>query len=92
MPVMLCPLLKLELKHHLDSLKYVFLGPKETLSIMISSCLCFDQQKELIHVLSKHKGTLGWLVADLKRISPAICLHRIHLEEMINLLGKYSVD
>jgi len=43
---------KLELKHLPDSLKYVFIGPKETLSIIISSLLSCDQEKELIRTLS----------------------------------------
>ena len=46
---------KLELKALPNSLKYVFLGPKETLPISISSLLSCDQE-ELICVLSDHKG------------------------------------
>jgi len=72
---------KLELKPLPDSIKYVFLGPKETLPVIISSLLFGDQEKELIHVLSDHKGAIGWSVADLKGISPTICMHRIHLED-----------
>jgi len=72
---------KLELKPLPDSLKYVFLGPKETLPVIISSLLFGDREKELIHILSDHKGAIGWSVADLKGISPTICVHRIHLED-----------
>jgi len=72
---------KLKLKPLPDSLKYVFLGPKKTLPVIISSLLSSDQEKELIHVLSDHKGAIGWSVADLKGISPTICMHRIHLED-----------
>jgi len=72
---------KLELKPLPDSLKYVFLGPKETLPVIISSLLSCDQEEELIRVLSDHKGAIGWSVADLKGISPTICMHRIHLED-----------
>jgi len=50
---------KLELKPLLDSLKYVFLGPKETLPVIISSLLSYDQERELIRVLSEHKGAIG---------------------------------
>jgi len=70
----------------------VFLGPKETLPVIISSLLFFDQEEELIRVLSDHKSAIGWSVADLKGISPTICMHRIHLEEMPNLLGKCNAD
>ena len=37
---------KLELKSLLDSLKYVFLGPKETLPVIFSSFLSCDQEEE----------------------------------------------
>jgi len=59
----------------------VFLGPKETLPVIISSLWSVDQEKELIHVLSDHKGGIGWSIVDLKEISPTICMHRIHLED-----------
>jgi len=72
---------KLELKPLPDSLKYVFLGPKETLPVIISSLLSFHQEEELIRVLSDHKSAIEWLVADLKGIGPTICMHRIHLED-----------
>jgi len=58
-----------------------FLGPKETLPIIISSLLSYDQEKELIHILSHHKGAIGWSVANLQGISPTICMHRINLED-----------
>ena len=35
----------------------------------------------MIYVLSDYKGAIGWSVADLKEISPTICMHRIHLED-----------
>jgi len=57
----------------------VFLGPKDTLPVIISSRLSYDQERELIHVLSER--AIGWSVADLKGISPTICMHRIHLED-----------
>ena len=43
---------KLELKPLPNSLKYVFLGPKETLPVINSSLLSCYQERELIHVLS----------------------------------------
>ena len=71
-----------------DLLKYAFLGPKETLPIIISSLLSCDQKRELIHVLTKHKGAIGWLAADLKGISPTICMYIIHLEDDAKLARK----
>ena len=32
-------------------------------------------------VLQKHKGAIGWTVADLKGVDPSICMHHINLEE-----------
>jgi len=49
---------KLELEPPSNSLKYVFLGPKETLPVIISFLLSCDQEKELIHILSDHKGVI----------------------------------
>ena len=34
-----------------------------------------------MEVLKKHKEVVGWHISDLKRISPAYCMHRIMLEE-----------
>ena len=83
MPPFIVSPLKLELKLLFDSLKYVFLGPKETLPTIMSSLLPCDQEEDLIHLLSYHKGALGWSVADLKGISPIICMHRIYLEDNV---------
>jgi len=35
----------------------------------------------LIHVFYDHKSVIGWSVADLKGISPTICMHKIHLQD-----------
>ncbi|XP_018629628.1 uncharacterized protein [Nicotiana tomentosiformis] len=39
-----------------------------------------EQEGKLIEVLRKHKRTLGWTIADIKGISPTICMHRILME------------
>jgi len=49
---------KLKLKPLPNSLKYVFQGPKKTLLVIISSLLSCNQEEELIHVLSYHKGDI----------------------------------
>jgi len=38
-------------------------------------------KRELIRVLSGHKGVIGWSVANLKEINSTICMHRIHSED-----------
>ena len=50
---------KFELKPLPHSLKYVFLGPKETLPIIISFLLSSDQEQEFIRILYNHKGGMG---------------------------------
>ena len=72
---------KLELKPLPDTLKYAFLGPDDTLPVIIASNLTTEQESQLMSMLKEHMGAIGWSVADLKGIDPSICMHRIHLEE-----------
>ena len=69
-----------ELKQLPDHLKYVFLGDKETLPVIISNKLTKDQEEKLMVVLKEHKTAIGWTIADIKGISPTTCMHRILLE------------
>ncbi|KAK8713476.1 hypothetical protein V6N13_148692 [Hibiscus sabdariffa] len=71
----------LELKPLPPHLKYVYLGSNETLPVIISSKLLPDQECSLINLLSQYKKGIGWTMADLKGISPTICMHKIILEE-----------
>nr|XP_009788426.1 PREDICTED: uncharacterized protein LOC104236239 [Nicotiana sylvestris] len=70
--------LKIELKELSSHLKYVFLKP-ELFPVIISSSLTIEQESKLIGVLRKYKTALRWTIAD-KGISPAICMHRILME------------
>nr|XP_027120388.1 uncharacterized protein LOC113737344 [Coffea arabica] len=76
----------LELKSLPEHLKYAYLGDNETLPVIISSALSKTQEKKLIRVLREHKEAIGWTIADIKGISPAICMHRIRLEEDAKLV------
>ncbi|XP_070055929.1 uncharacterized protein [Nicotiana tomentosiformis] len=71
--------LKIELKELPSNLKYVFLE-LELFPVIISSSLTIEQESKLIEVLRKHKRALGWTIADIKGISPAICMHSILME------------
>ena len=72
----------MELKPLPQDLKYVFLGPEEgTFLVVISSKLNQKDEAQLIEVLGKHRGTIGWTIADIKGIDAAVCTHRIHLED-----------
>ncbi|RAX29428.1 hypothetical protein, partial [Enterococcus sp. HPCN18] len=42
------------------------------------SCLLYTS------ILKKHKKAFGWTIADIKGISPSICMHRILMEENCN--------
>jgi hypothetical protein len=72
---------KKELKPLLDNLKYKFLGPAETLPIIIASDLHASQEEKLLDVLRKHKVAIGWTIEDIKGISPSVVMYKIHLEE-----------
>ncbi|KAL4318797.1 hypothetical protein GQ457_18G009310 [Hibiscus cannabinus] len=39
------------------------------------------QEEKLIDILWQHKEALGWTIADIKGISPTICMHKILLED-----------
>lgn len=71
----------LDLKQLLDQLKYACLGEKETLPVIISSLLTDAQEDSLISALKRHKKATGWQMADIKGISPTLCMHKIPLEE-----------
>ncbi|KAL4282700.1 hypothetical protein GQ457_16G018330 [Hibiscus cannabinus] len=40
-----------------------------------------DQEEKLIATLRQHKEALGWTIADIKGISPTICMHKILLDD-----------
>ena len=71
----------MELKLLPDTLKYAFLGDSKTMLVIISSHLNEDQEGKLLDVLSEHKETLGWTIANIKGISSSIVMHQIHLKE-----------
>ncbi|XP_060673095.1 uncharacterized protein LOC132803722 [Ziziphus jujuba] len=71
----------IDLKPLPSHLKYAFLGFNNTLPVIISSALSEDQEAKLLEVLREHKTALGWTIADIKGISPSICMHKILMEE-----------
>ncbi|CAL9005408.1 unnamed protein product, partial [Prunus brigantina] len=40
-----------------------------------------DKKDSLIEILREHKTAIGWTIADIKGISPSMCMHRILMEE-----------
>ena len=39
------------------------------------------QEEKLLKVLRNHKRAIGWTIADIRRISPSICTHKILMEK-----------
>jgi len=62
----------LELKPLPDSLKYAFLGPDESVPIIIVFDLDRNQEDKLIFFLKANKKALGRTLEDIKGISPSI--------------------
>ncbi|CAN6579036.1 unnamed protein product [Malus baccata var. baccata] len=71
---------KLELKLLPSHLKYAHLGVNETLPVIIAADLNDTEEDKLLRVLRKYQNALGWTLADIKGISPALCMHRIFME------------
>ncbi|KAJ8755397.1 hypothetical protein K2173_019195 [Erythroxylum novogranatense] len=71
----------LELKPLPATLKYAFLESDERLPVIIASTLSQTEEERLMNVLKEHKRAIGWTLADIPGISPAICTHRILLSE-----------
>ncbi|XP_062100137.1 uncharacterized protein LOC133806018 [Humulus lupulus] len=72
---------KLELKPLPSHLKYAYLGCEETLLVIISTLLGVEKENMLLDVLKKYKKAIGWTMADIKGISPSLCMHKILLED-----------
>ena len=71
----------LDLKELPKELKYLFLGEEKTFHVIVSSALDESQKGKLKMQLKRHKGAIGWTIADLKGINAAICTHRIFMED-----------
>jgi hypothetical protein len=72
---------KKELKPLPDNLKYKFLGPAETLPVIIASNLRASQEEKLLDMLREHKEAIGWTIEDIKGLSPSVVMQKIHLKE-----------
>jgi hypothetical protein len=78
----------LELKPLLNNFKYVFLGDNNTLPIIIAKGLTSAQEEKLVKLLCDHKITIGLTLADIKVISPSMCMHMMEVVkvEILKLL------
>jgi hypothetical protein len=61
-------------------LKYAFLESSQQLPVIVAAELIDQQESSLLFLLTKHKKAIAWQMADIKGISPTVCMHRILLE------------
>ncbi|RDX81921.1 hypothetical protein CR513_37357, partial [Mucuna pruriens] len=70
-----------ELKPLSEHLKYAYLGDHQQFPVIIANNLSREQEEKLLDVLRRHKKAIGWTLANLPRINPSICMHKILLKE-----------
>ncbi|XP_022855935.1 uncharacterized protein LOC111377112 [Olea europaea var. sylvestris] len=71
----------LELKQLSPHLRYAYLKESCTLPMIISNIVSEVEEEKLFRVLRENKTTIGWTIADIKGISPSLCMHKILMEE-----------
>jgi len=62
---------EVELKQLPSHLRYEFLGANETFPVIINANLDSTQIAQLLSVLRKHRGSIGYSIDDIKGISPS---------------------
>ena len=72
---------ELELKPLPNNMKNVFIGDNNTLPVIIAKGLTSAQEEKLVKLLCDHKTTIRWTLAEIKGISPSMCMHLILLED-----------
>ncbi|CAH9104590.1 unnamed protein product [Cuscuta epithymum] len=72
---------QLELKPLPSNLKYAFLGNNNTFPVIVYAYLNPEEEEMLLSLLKKYRAALGWSIADVKGISPSICMHKILLTD-----------
>jgi hypothetical protein len=72
---------EVDLKPLPKGLKYEFLGPDNTYSVIISNELSPEENEKLLILLKKHRKVIGYSINDLKGISPAFCTRHIPMED-----------
>ena len=72
---------QLEQKPLPSHLRYAYLAEFSTLPVIISASLTVVEEEKLLRVIRDHKDAIGSSLADLKGISPSMCMHRILLKD-----------
>ena len=73
-----------------EHLRYAYLGEASTYPVIVSAKLSKTEEEKLLRVLRKHKAALGWVLADIKGISPSICMHKILLEDEVKPIVEHQ--
>lgn len=76
---------ELDLKPFPSHLRYAYLGESETLQIIISLSLSKEKRENLLRVLCAHKTAIELTLANIRGISPSLCMHRILMEDNYKL-------
>ncbi|XP_022874520.1 uncharacterized protein LOC111393290 [Olea europaea var. sylvestris] len=71
----------LDLKPLPSHLRYPYLGESSMLPVIIANSLNELEEEKLLRVLREHKGAIGWTIADIKGISPSLCMRKILMED-----------
>ncbi|XP_022853327.1 uncharacterized protein LOC111374820 [Olea europaea var. sylvestris] len=71
----------LELKPLPSHLRYAYLGESTTLPVIITNDMTMEEENKLLEVLKQHKTAIGWTIADIRGISPTLCMHKILMDD-----------
>lgn len=66
-----------ELKPLPSHLCYAYLGDSVTLLVIIANNTIEDEEKKLLEVLKMYKTTIRLTIANIREISPTLCMHKI---------------
>ena len=75
------PPAKVELKPLPAHLRYAFLDPSHQCPVIVNVNLDGPQLEQLLDVLRKHRGAIGYSIDDIRGLSPTFCMHRIFLDD-----------
>ena len=70
-----------DLKPLPDTPKYAYLDEKQIYHVIISAKLSEQEEEKLLKTLKKNGAAIGYILDDLKGISPTLCQHKINLEK-----------
>jgi hypothetical protein len=71
-------------------LQYAYLDEKNIYPVIISANLLAGEVARLLDMLRAHRPAIGYSLDNLKGISPALCMHKINLEEDIKPVVDYQ--